>query len=339
MRGRISGEPTRRAGPERLALGVMVLAAALLVSATSGPRVARAAPASPTAWTAPVTIPGSSSIGSPALAEFNGKLYAAWTGSGGSGVVHVWYSSFNGTTWTKPAKVPSALTIQYSTPALGVYNGALFFAWVSSATPNQQLWYSSFNGTTWAHQKKVPSGLTRGGTGGSLAAYNGKLYLGFEGTGTTSKIWYTAFNGTSWTATTTIPSVTNAFSPGLAVYNGALYASWDDQTSREIVYTAYNGTSWTSPASLASSSVFDGPALAAIGGILYDAWIDFPIGGGFGDVTYAAFNGTSWSADVSVPSSLSCNGMGIGAYGSSLYAAWTTADCGNPGGVNYSTGP
>jgi hypothetical protein len=160
MNQEITG-PTSRARRVRLAVGVPLLAVGLVAAFSIGPGTARAARTSPTAWTSPTAIPATNSYGWPAMAAFNGKLYAAWTGAAGMGSVHVWYSAFNGTSWSTPAKVPLALTIQYTAPVLGAYNGSLYVAWIGSTSPYQQLWYSSFNGSTWTSQKRGPVGAHR----------------------------------------------------------------------------------------------------------------------------------------------------------------------------------
>ena len=56
--------------------------------------------------------------------EFDGLLYAVWVGKP-PGPYHLWYSAFNGTSWTPQKTVPSALTTEVSGPALAVYHGVI----------------------------------------------------------------------------------------------------------------------------------------------------------------------------------------------------------------------
>jgi hypothetical protein len=331
-----SGRPTnRRAGWARSVPAILLVAGGLAASNATGNGVAHAAWTSPLGWTAPATIPAAQTLTSPALAEYNGLLYAAWSGQGTLGMAAgVWYSAYNGSTWSTQAKVPGVLTHVDGGVALGVYAGALYFVWQGSSN-YAQLWYSAFNGTTWTTQAKVPSALTSEYP--YLAAYNGRLYLAWDGTSSPHRIWYSAFNGTSWSKEARIPSVTNVNGSALAAYGSKLYVTWANP-SHVIEYDSFNGATWSGPKSL-TSNAFDQATLAVVAGELYDGWTDGS-GGGYGDVTYSAFNGTTWSADGSVPSSLGCNGPPIlAAYNTSLFVAWESSDCGDSGPIDYSSGP
>ncbi|MBZ5490947.1 MAG: hypothetical protein LAO76_08450 [Acidobacteriia bacterium] len=82
----------------------------------------------------------------PAMAEYNGKLYLAYKGSGSD---DLWYNVFDGTSW-----LANDLEITQNghsktgdAPALAEYNGKLYLAYRGSGSDD--LWYNVFDGNKW----------------------------------------------------------------------------------------------------------------------------------------------------------------------------------------------
>jgi hypothetical protein len=318
--------PAHKVGATALAL------VGLVALGVSGLDIAHAGSTGSSAWTSPTAIPKAITREQPALAQFNGLLYAAWTGY--TSPYRIWYSAFNGKTWTAQKTVPSAMTNNGAGPGLAVFKSHLYVSWQgASATP--KVWYSAFNGSTWSSQTTVPGSLTAAGLGfPALAAYNGDLYASWGGA--TGSAHYAVFNGTSWTKPATIPS-TFATWVSLATFKTQLFASWETcEPGCPIDVETFNGTSWSGAQTLPSNDNNHGfVALAAFGNFLYDAWVD----GTSNQVTYAVYNGTSWLAELSVPSSATCQGPGLAAYGLSLYAAWDRGTSCGSDSIEYSSGP
>jgi hypothetical protein len=207
----------------RQILGTLLVMVCLL--AVMAPGVAQAAVAATAKWYGPDTVPSAITYeANPVLATYDGLLYAAWQGQGSP--YHIWYSTYNGTTWSAQQEVPNAVTNEYTGPTLAVYDGDLYLAWEGQASP-YHIWYSAFNGSTWSNQAEVPSALANASSAVGLAAYNGDLYLAWTGQ-TSYNVWYSAFNGSSWTAQSTIPSATSSgafyyVSTPLVSYDGRLY--------------------------------------------------------------------------------------------------------------------
>jgi hypothetical protein len=333
-----------RTGLSWKVLGVPLLLAGLLAVGASGAGVAHAAPTAPKVWTPPTVIPSAQTDAAPALVEFDGLLYAVWVGKP-PGPYHLWYSAFNGTSWTPQKTVPSALTTEVSGPALAVYHGDLYLAWIGQPPAPYHLWYSAFNGTTWSAQAKVPSAVTGQFGSVALATYSSKLYLEWSGQSslTTSRVWYSAFDGASWSAQTKVPSSTVGTNNGeiaLAAYGTELVASWEyfhGTTSYPLQYAVFNGSTWTKPKFIAATGDWDtGPALAAFGSVLYIAWVTY--NGTNYVVQFATFNGTSWTTSpTTIPSSQPADlGPAMAGYNVSLFVAW---DAGEPGPIDYQSGP
>src|SRR5579863_6420408 len=89
--------PRPRAGMRKIA-GTL-LAAGLIVAML--PASVQAAPAT-VSWAGPSAIPSAATYdGGPALASYDGLLYAAWQGK--SSPYHIWYATFSGTNWSSQA--------------------------------------------------------------------------------------------------------------------------------------------------------------------------------------------------------------------------------------------
>jgi hypothetical protein len=79
-------------------VGLLSLVATALAAAASSPAAVHAAPKVAESWSAPSAIPLAKTYGPPALAAYDRLLYAAWGGE--SGPAGIWYSAYNGTSWT-----------------------------------------------------------------------------------------------------------------------------------------------------------------------------------------------------------------------------------------------
>ena len=154
------------------ALGIPLVVAGLVVAGASGPVAVRAARGGVDSWGAAHAIPTAATYSDPALASVGGYLYAAWVGQ--TSPYQIWYSRFNGSTWSAAATIPSALTTQYTAPALTNYEGELYAAWTGETSP-YTLWFAAFNGSSWTGQTKVPSAITQQYESPSIASFGGQL--------------------------------------------------------------------------------------------------------------------------------------------------------------------
>jgi hypothetical protein len=285
------------------------------------------------------------------LATFNGELYAAWVGQ--SPNKQIWYSAWNGSTWSSQTTVPGALTT--NGPALAVYNGKLYLAWTGTSSP-PKVWYSSFNGNTWSGPaQEPPAAEAWSHSSPGLAVFNGSLYLDWIGHSSKHAIWYSSFNGTAWSPEASIPSSDQnqcsvAFcyqwedNAALAGYGSRLYVSWMAFCGQGDCFktSSYNGTTWSGPTSTPALDTdyngLSGTAMTVYNGLLYDAYYSnyFPY------ILYATFNGTTWNSWTKINSSEGanpCTQPGLASYNGSLVAAWSgEAGCPN-GAIDYATGP
>jgi hypothetical protein len=326
-----SGRARRPAG--RRIISRPLLAAGVIVVLVPALTAARAAAATPS-WTGPSTIPSAMTYdGGPALATYDGLLYAAWQGQ--SSPNHIWYATFNGTSWSQQAEVPHAETNQDTGPSLGVYDGDLYLAWQGQSSP-YHIWYAAFNGSTWTSQAEVPNALVNVSSTVGLASYNGDLYLAWTGQSSPYNLWYADFNGTTWSGQAKIPSATSTghFSyatSALVSYGGLMYAMWPTGGNAVLKYAAFDG-SWSAPLTVPDSSVLNegGPAVTVLGSKMYASWDSQNTS----TVDWVSFTGAAWSTPKEIPHSISLVGPGLAGYKGSLYDAWTPDIEGSP--IDYS---
>ena len=128
---------------------------------------------------------------SPALAEFNGKLYMAWTGFAGwkeEETRNIYWSTYDGTRWSGQQRVLEyeGAEATIASPALAEFKGKLYMAWTGYFSSNVK--WSTFDGTVppkprspWSPQQSAdssPLGLTISPT---LAEFDGRLYMTWVG--------------------------------------------------------------------------------------------------------------------------------------------------------------
>jgi hypothetical protein len=192
----------------------------------------------------------------------------------------IWYSAFDGTTWSKQAKVPGAQTS--GDPALAAYDGRLYLLWAGDGDDKAR--YSAFNGTSWTKQATIPASLISSGGGGALAVYGTQLVATWAGysTGSSNGLDYATFDGTAWTKpqlakgpSGTLPGPD--YDPSAALNSATLYEGWvvsTGSTTGTIDLSTFDGSSWTdpTPGPSVTFSPLGGVALAAYGGQLVCAW-------------------------------------------------------------------
>jgi len=250
------------------------------------------------------------------IAAFGTDLVAAWKGFGAD--QSLWYSSFDGSNWSAPAKIPNVGSSWG--PSLAEFNGRLYAAWRGTGA-DQSLWYSSFDGSSWAPQAQVPVGLGSS-IGPSLAVFNGRLYAAYKGADNDTNIGYTSFDGSTWAPAVQIPGVGSSWGPSLAGWNGRLYAAWRGTgTDQSLWYSSFDGSNWAPqtqvPVGLGSSI---GPTLrVGFGDRLYVAYKGADNDTNIG---YTSFDGSTWAPAARLTTNGGYAGASLDVFQNKLYAAW-----------------
>ena len=248
-----------------------------------------------------------------ALAPFNGQLYMVWKGMERDD--RVFFSHFNGTSWTPQQQVPGILSS--TGVALAVYAGKLFMAW-KGMLGDQGIYYSQFDGTNWTPQQNVPGIGTS--VGPRLAVLGNNLFMAWKGVENDQRIFFNQFNGSSWTAQQFVPNVATSVGPAVVNFNGSIYMVWKGMSGDQGLYwSKFNGASFAPQQLIAGVGSSEGPSLAVFNNALYAVWK-----GMFGDQTlwYSNFNGTTWAAQKQIAGVASSVGPGIAVFNNALFAAW-----------------
>jgi hypothetical protein len=161
-----------------------------------------------------------------------------------------------------------------SSPALAVFNGALYLAYQGCGSHIGELWYTTYKGLDWLNPIQIPG--VRMSESPSLAVFNGKLYCAYQGPNNDGEVRYTTTSdGVNWAADTQIPYMGMSGSPSLAVFNGKLYLAHPGGVGSVPWYTATSdGVNWTLDTPLDQSEMFamsGSPSLATFNGKLYCA--------------------------------------------------------------------
>ncbi|MEU5582995.1 hypothetical protein ABZ791_35970 [Streptomyces huasconensis] len=176
-------------------------------------------------WSTDAPLPATGgTLGAPALASFNGKLYTMHRDASTAISGALWWNSFDGSSWTAFQKLGGGAETP-SAPAMAVYNGKLYS--MHRAAGGDLHWNTlNTNGTSWSGFTMFPSGKSSATP--ALAAFDGILYCVFRGAGSDSLLYYASYNGTSWSAKRPLlaPQWTTPSAPALAAHGNRVHCVW-----------------------------------------------------------------------------------------------------------------
>jgi YVTN family beta-propeller protein len=279
----------------------------------------------PPSWSAPAPLAAADTQDSPALAFYQGTLFAAWKAAGTDDVR---YSANNGSAWSAPMSVSGTwgAAVTGHSPALVSYGGDLYAFWT---TMTGTVSYSAYNGTAWSEPATVPGALTDHGPAATTqeAKTTGSpplLWVTWSAKAT-GDVWFTSYNGTSWASEATTLGVLSAtaFAPAVAEdYDGNPYIAWrasSGQVDWEILI-GLGEKVYAVPGALTSS----GPALSDTGHTLYFAFK----GKSTNRVLYLGYDGSAYTAQQSLPRALTNVAPALSNSGGTLCAGWKGATTG-----------
>ena len=140
--------------------------------------------------------------GTPAVAEYQGKLHIVHEGQSNSN--RLWHITFDGTTWSKDTRLgfgsgsEGRAKHEFPAAALAVYKDRLYCVH-EGEHGDGWLWYTYYDGVRWSEDKKLPNHGTSGAP--ALAVVDDILYCLHEGRATEEgRLMYTFFDGVEWSA-------------------------------------------------------------------------------------------------------------------------------------------
>jgi len=235
--------------------------------------------------TSAADVPDALSSAGPALTTFNDTTILAWAGEPGEGVHKVWYSTFNGNSWSPETQVRGAETS--SAPALAVAAGKIYLATTPPNADDKIYFYMSsghaFTATgsplcddgMCAHTKATPA-LTGDGSA---------LYAAW--TTADGAIMYATRFGDVWKiepvpVPNAMTSPTNG--PTLALHGNALYLAWVTASGKTVEVESatlpLSSGSWSTKPKVVHAQTQVAPALGVLTSLengpikesLYLAW-------------------------------------------------------------------
>jgi hypothetical protein len=172
-----------------------------------------------------------------------------------------------------------------SAPGAVVFNGTMYLFYVLGGQPTGgYLHYQTSDGTTWSTRVTVPQAAffsIASNSAPRAAVFNNRLYVFYTCGDTKIRYWSMDASG-NWDPNAGVVTGASAnFSPGVAAFNGKLYAAWRATGFNESIFYASMDTAgtWTSTARLAVGETSRGPSLAsfvAANGVeyIYGVWKD-----------------------------------------------------------------
>jgi len=184
----------------------------------------------------------------PALATFNGRVYAAFQADNSSDNLFVSSS-------TPASKFPAATghpDIQIgSAPAMAVFNNnsynKLYIAFQADNSSNNLFVTSSTDGSTFPIATGHPN--IHMGSAPAMAEFDNKLYIAFQADDSDHHLFITSSSdGTTWPDAISIPNVQIGSAPSMAVQGGRLYVAFraNDTTNAVFVTSTSDGIHFTS---------------------------------------------------------------------------------------------
>jgi hypothetical protein len=227
----------------------------------------------------PVGLPASST----SAVEFEGKFYKAWVDKTNQdsqgknfGYIHISVSP-NLVNWPQNFSIPEKAD---ETPALAVYNGRLYVAWLRATEAGSLTHHieveSSSDGVQFGDAEILPE---KSDYAPALASASGQLYLAWVGLDKHLNV-ESSTDREGFGNKVTL-SETSSASPALAEFDGRIYLAWTgtDKAHHLNIASSPDGVNWDSKVTLAETVsgggggiAYAGPSLAAFDGRLYVAW-------------------------------------------------------------------
>jgi hypothetical protein len=254
------------------------------------------------------------------LCSYDSNLYAAWKGEVGDD--RLFYSVFNGTSWTGANTIPGNSGVG---PSLAATSGGVIVAAWRGENLDSRLFFATYPVSTqkWSLQTQIPNVSSI--IGPSLTAIDNTVYAAWIGIDNDQSMYFASLDPATgvWTTVPGISGQTSPFGPSLAALGGMLYAAWIN-SGGGIVYASFNPStgSWSTPAIIQDVASSIGPTLAAVGNALYFAWKGEGTDQGMYYESYNPSTGV-WSGQKTIPNFSSSMGPVISALGdNTLYAMW-----------------
>lgn len=198
------------------------------------------------------------------VSDSTGKLHCVWEECI-SPRWEIYYSSYNGTSWSAPVNISNNPAINSTQPHIAVdANDNIHVVWYESNGFNPRIRYAKYNGTSWS----LPVTIDGGAEGRSPVIaidFSNNLHVAWE-VEVPYGIRYAKYNGVSWSLPVDIAGGTDYVRPRISVDgSNHVYVVWECPYSGRLnVYiNEWNGSSWTGVQNLTNNGYSHQPDIAA----------------------------------------------------------------------------
>ncbi len=264
-------------------------------------------------WTTPSSIPSSSPAQTIIASSFNsgtGTFLVTWGGII-SPLGYPFYATFDGSTWSTPAQIPSSSSLASAVfSAVNPSTGTFLAVWMDGNSTNP--YYATFDGTSWSTPAQIPGSqsadtdifVTFDPTSGLF------LVSWLDGQNFPPYPYYATFDGTSWSTPGAIPGSSPGSSDVMSSVNssGTFLLTWIDESSGAPVYVTFNGTSWSTPTLIPCGTVASSDISSSYDSndnVFVVTWAGITAGGTY--PSYTVFDGTNWSTPATIPGTSQSN--------------------------------
>jgi hypothetical protein len=211
--------------------------------------------------------PGQGSYHSPAIADFDGKLWMASIDPN-TQLIRILYTT-NGLGWMEEPEIPGSTSL--IAPAITAFDNALWLAFVEDDTERKLRITSSGD---WSTSKWIAGASSAHAP--SLVVFKDTLWVAFLSNDSQKEIrlCQSSSDGSSWKPSISMNHQKSMVTPSLCTFKGQLWAAsvLDDGSDVLVISSSPNGTSWSIVASL-DQGTSHAPSLRSFDGRLRLAYI------------------------------------------------------------------
>jgi frataxin-like iron-binding protein CyaY len=262
----------------------------------------------------------------PALASFNGTLYASFQANDPSHTLFV--TSSNGANFPHATPYPD-ITIG-SAPAMAEFDSQLWIAFQANDPSHQLFVTSSSTGTGFPHATPYSNLIL--GSAPAMAGFNNQLYMAFQANDPSHTLFVTSSpDGVTWPSAHPIPNVAIGSAPAMISFNGKIYVAFraNDASNEVWIASSSDGVNFSSQV-LAGQTMggSSSPALTVYNNTLYLIY-------GANDaanemLVTASTDGETWQGPKAyLGVQIGATGPAATAFGNGVYVAFQSNDARN----------
>lgn len=181
------------------------------------------------------------------VVDSKNKIHMVWHGSGSEWYVWIWYSTYDGTSWTLPFRITLIDTANKSLyPDIAIdSNDRLHVVWMDCAS--NMIAYSIYDVSSWSDPIQLPDPSSGYSCDPRIAIdSNDYPHVVWQERKDGYHIYYTYYDGSSWSTPCLLSGEKDGFYQTITIdLQGGIHVLWKDSYSNELYYSfSSDGNSW-----------------------------------------------------------------------------------------------